>query len=161
MSLDITPNRRYNPYLPQRFVHASRWTIHDIARHFHVCGLRTRDANTHFREFANAWLNGLSHQPVEPAWDQVPVPIANDFTEPASSRKNKNRKLKKATIALNIHSHWPEAGQSTHQNPVVYDDSPPPYTEDPQPQQEAYDSTAVEVDEEDTPMSLDQDASRM
>jgi hypothetical protein len=70
----ISGNSRGRSYAPERFTMRGPWSEEDLARHFHKCGVRTRQASTLLHEFAARWLEARSSAPAEPNWDLVPNP---------------------------------------------------------------------------------------
>jgi hypothetical protein len=124
-SLKLSHNIEDSPYVPQRFVHAGHWTTNDLARHFHSCGLRTKDANTLFFDFASGWLGRLDQPPKEPNWNRVPVPRNVESRGKAHKRRKESQKRNRERAALgSISGNWgaPEAPVPTQ---IQYDESPP------------------------------------
>lgn len=83
-------------YTPWRFVHKGRWSVEELANHFYNCGLRSRQANTLFYEFAMRWMSRLSAPPAEPDWDALPAPRELYDRTKAHKANVKQRKFDRA-----------------------------------------------------------------
>jgi hypothetical protein len=161
-------------YSPKRFVHAGHWTVNDIARHFNHCGLRTRDANTLFNQFAINWIRELREPPSEPDWSKVPAPIAIVERRTAQQKRKDYRKAQERERRGGRGDTW---GEGSGDAPVIYVDPPPtgeattpletaPAAEaPPQPQEAPASSSNVDAtgtgSSQGGPMNLDEDQSRM
>jgi hypothetical protein len=71
---NMQPNHPALHYQQEQFIHLGKWTMKDIALHFHRRGLKTRDANTLFHDFTRAWMTGQDGEPMTPDWSRVPAP---------------------------------------------------------------------------------------
>jgi hypothetical protein len=85
-------------YTPWRFVRAGEWAIEHIAEHFYHCGLRSKQANTIFYEFASLWLGELTTPPEAPNWSQIPTPLALfDRTKAKKAAKTQRRRAQQSS----------------------------------------------------------------
>jgi hypothetical protein len=121
--LDGLPNTQPNHsvlwYQQERFVHLGEWTMKDIALHFHRCGLKTRDANTLFHNFASAWMTGQDAEPMTPDWSRVPAPrqIMDHCNTQRRQRRNQG-----VACSLNLIDPMPWGVEPT---PITYTEDPP------------------------------------
>jgi hypothetical protein len=159
-------------YNPQRFVHAGHWTINDVARHFNHCGLRTRDANTLFHQFAANWIWELSEPPSEPDWSKVPAPLPIVEWRTIQQKKKDRKKERDRSRREGRGDTWGEGGNNA---PIVYVDAPPagepptvmpPATAPPPSQEAPANPTSGDLidftgSSQGRPMNLEEDGSRM
>jgi hypothetical protein len=108
-------------YSPERFVHAGHWTVNDVARHFHKCGLREKDANTIFFDFATRWIGRLEEPLNEPTWNKVPAPREIEFRYKIAQRaRQSKRRTREEEPVQSSSGRW-----GTAVPPVQYDEPPP------------------------------------
>ena len=72
--LRLNRNNEGRYYSPWHFIHVGEWSVEDLAWHFYNCGLRLKQANVLFYEFARNWLGKLSAAPEMPDWAHLPTP---------------------------------------------------------------------------------------
>ncbi len=86
-------------YVPKRFIHEGEFNARHVAYHLYACGMASRDANTHFFDFA---VNYRKHHPsvTEPAWTNVPAPVPHTPRPTLTQRRKKGGKPPPKTRTL-------------------------------------------------------------
>src|SRR6266704_125867 len=153
--LGLNRNDEGRYYSPWHFIHVGEWSVEDLAWHFYNCGLRSKQANVLFYEFARNWLGKLSAAPKMPDWAHLPTPWEL-FNRKKAQWAFNPRQLQAAqgsydvpeTSAVSLSYDDPSR---VDQEPTLNYESAAPQTEDNMPVDRA----------EDPPLNFDGDSSRM